>query len=169
MEKILSAYERGWLEAAIDGEGSLGLYFGHLKTSPRPRVNARLQIANSDERFVKKAQEIMGVGTIAHSKATQRRKTVYRLSVYSSKLRPILPQLSLVVKRRQQVLLEEAMSLLGKRYGRLGHAGGICRPLWKDRRLEEIKAELHRLNGGQVRPSTLLGLVATSTRQEEER
>lgn len=149
MEKVLSAYERGWMEAFIDGEGSLSLCYGRQKTSPRPRIDIRIDISNTNLEILKRAQQIWGGGSISTFEYTDgNRKRQYRLSCRSTIIREILPQLNLIVKREQKNLILEALSLIdrGGKGSRKGFQGGKMRPLWKDIRFAEIKLKLNTLN-----------------------
>jgi len=74
MNKILTEYEKGWLEAFLDGEGSLSLTFSKQKTSPRPRIDIRMDFSNTNYEIIKKAQEICGGGCIVSFDPKDNRK-----------------------------------------------------------------------------------------------
>jgi uncharacterized protein (DUF1778 family) len=109
----LNEYEKGWLEALFDGEGSLSLSYGKQKTSDRPRIDIRMDISNTNLEILEKAKKIMGGGSISSfTSFNDNRKKRYRLCVRTKIIRNILPQLDLIVKREQKKLLLEAASLI---------------------------------------------------------
>jgi len=163
MNKILTEYEKGWLEAFLDGEGSLSLTFSKQKTSPRPRIDIRMDFSNTNYEIIKKAQEICGGGCIVSFDPKDNRKKTFRLSCRSSIIRNILPQLNLIVKKKQQSLILEAAGLIegfGKG-SRKGFQGGKMRPLWKDKKFADIKKELNNLNKRGRIPSPYNLLIDT--------
>ncbi len=149
MDKKLTEYERGWIEALIDGEGSLSLCYGKQQTSPRYRIDIRIDISNTNLEILEKAREICGGGSISSFESfNDNRKKRYRICFRSSIIRNILPQLDLIVKREQKKLILEALSLIERRgKGSIqGFQGGKMRPLWKDIRFAEIKERLNNIN-----------------------
>lgn len=164
MTRILTDYERGWLEALIDGEGSLSLTYGKQKTSPRPRIDIRIDISNVCLPLLEKAKAIFGEGNISEFEPKDNiRKKVYRFSVRTNAIRNILPQLDLIVKKRQKELLLEAASLIGKggKGSRKGFQGGKMRPLWKDEKFASIKKELNLINRRGVKKGDASVLILT--------
>ncbi len=146
--KPLTEHDRGWLEALIDGEGSLSLVFAKQKTSSRPRIDLRIDISNSDLPLIQEAHRVCGGGAISTFQPHGNRKRTYRISFRTSIIRKILPQLELIVKRKQKQLILEAISLIEdfSKKPRRGFQGGKMRPLWKDQKFAEIKTELNILN-----------------------
>lgn len=145
----MTEFERGWISALIDGEGSLSLYFSKQKTSNRPRVNCKITISNTDIKLLKYAQKIIG-GSICKKPPKGNRKPSYVLSICSGILRDILP-LPLIGKKKQQKILIRALQLLdGKNRGGTktinGKRVGRTRPLWKDKKLAELKRQINLLN-----------------------
>lgn len=140
----LTDYERGWLEALIDGEGSLSLFSDRrphqkLGCSFKPT----LAIGSNDRPLVERARTIINAGSIRPNRAAARMNVLWQYTLQSNGLRWLLPQLSLLLKERQRVLLLEALDLLAARNGGQG--------LWhrdpnSGARLLEIKSEMTRLN-----------------------
>lgn len=135
----MSERELGWLEAAIDGEGTLTL---HRNKYSRPVKRGfawvpRLMISNTNLEFLNRARAIIGGGSIQSNRRKTPRKTCYALVVTSNPMRLILPQLRLIIKERHRVLLLEALALITQ-----------VRPVKPeaDARLEEIYQEIRRLN-----------------------
>jgi len=132
-------YTRGWIEALIDGEGSLSL----LKES-RPHFFAgctykpRLNIGNKSLPLLQRAQGIIGGGCIVHSKKRQ----IYLLDVSAGRLRWLLPRITLIVKEVQRLLLLDALQLLAARRG-----GRAQPPPAGTERLEEIYHAIRQTNG----------------------
>jgi hypothetical protein len=162
----LSDYERGYLEALIDGEGSLSLIFAKQVTSPRPRVDIRISITNINREILDKVKGIVGGGNISRKTPKGNRKPVYCYQASPTIIRWLLPQLNLIVKREQKQIILEALSMLTGVGGRRKNGGGgLMRPLWKDQRFAELKHRLNELNcrGNTKAESTLL----IHTRYEE--
>ncbi len=133
-------YEKGWISALIDGEGSLSL----LKVS-RPLFRdhytwvPRLSIANTCRKLLDCAKEIIGSGHIYLKKGKTYRSPFYQFECTSGTLRGFLPRIELIAKEKQRLLLIEAMDLLkNRKYGLKGDCGS--------KRLQEIYAEIRRLN-----------------------
>jgi len=135
----LADYAIGWTEALVDGEGSL-----MLRKQRRPHFacgynySPVLDIGNKNLLLLQKAQVIIGGGSITRSRKGQ----FYQLRVCANRLRWLLPQLSLIVKKRQRVLLLEALCILSKRKGGRGQP-----PPLGTERLEEIYQEIRKIHG----------------------
>ncbi|HZY95127.1 MAG TPA: hypothetical protein VFE98_09800 [Candidatus Bathyarchaeia archaeon] len=95
-------YDRGWIAALIDSEGSLC-----IRKLKNGGLYPNLQIWNTDRRFLEHAQRIIG-GTLCEVKPSNSlsKKRVYQLSLYQTLLMWLLPQVELIVKakRKRQVL-----------------------------------------------------------------
>ena len=110
----MSQYEKGWIEAMIDGKGSISL----LKES-RPHFKAgctykpRLNIGNKSKPLLFFAKEIIGGGAVILSP-----RGVNALDVSSNTLRWLLPQIQLIVKEKQRRLLLQALRILSRRVTR---------------------------------------------------
>lgn len=107
---ILTNYERGWLEALIDGEGCLEVRAE--KTKNGERYYCRLKIGNTCRPLMEKAKEICGEGQISVYVRPHPRRVSYTFSLSHRALRRILPQLSLIVKETQQDCVLKALKLL---------------------------------------------------------
>jgi len=107
--RIFSDYERGFLEALIDGEGNLGILKNHAPM---------IAITNTSYHFLYKAGIIIGENVeIKRGTPTRVRpenhKAFYRLRIFGQKeVENILSQINLLVKRKQQDLILQALSLL---------------------------------------------------------
>ncbi|MEK6883056.1 MAG: hypothetical protein AABY22_25755, partial [Nanoarchaeota archaeon] len=86
--------------------------------------------------------------SINRKKLKENRKPNYVLMTHTNGLRKILPQINLIVKREQQRLILEAISMLEKKEkgSFTGFRGGIKRPEWKYKRFLEIVNLMHKLN-----------------------
>ena len=142
--KQLSDYEKGWIEAAIDGEGSL--YFGKTKSKRYKRGftwNFCVEIANTRLSFLEKAIEVVGEGKIYEMGTSFRRcgfqaRKVYRFSLEKrNSIEALLFQIRLSIKEKQRLLMLEALSLTKE------HKCGFL-PNYS--RLEEIESEMRKLN-----------------------
>lgn len=140
----LTDYERGWIEALIDGEGSLSLF-----SDKRPHqelgcsFKPTLSIGSNDRPLVERARTIIGAGSIRANNAAARMNVLWQYTLQSHGLRWLLPQLSLVLKERQRLLLLEALDLLAARNGGRGR---WSRDPLSGPRLLAIKADMTRLN-----------------------
>lgn len=131
-------YNKGWIEALIDGEGSLSL----LK-EVRPTFKAgvtykpRLTIGNKDIRLLQKARRI-----IAHGCITKSGKGVYNLDVSANGIRYILPKIQLITKEEQSKLLLNALHILRRQT-----TWKKPRTLEELQQLEQIHQEIMNKNG----------------------
>lgn len=141
---MLTDFQKGWLAGLIDGEGTIGVYFEKQKTSSRPNVRCIITICNTNEEVLLFTQKITG-GSICRKQPKGNRKEVFVLTIWSKKLREILP-LPFIVKREQQKILIKVLSLLGDRGGRTKDNKPRTRPLWKDKMLLELKKKINNLN-----------------------
>ena len=82
-------YDRGWIVALIDGEGSLGVQKNGYPI---------LQIWNTNLKLLKEAQSIIG-GALKQVKTGElSRKPCYRLTMNKTLLSWLLPQIELIEK-----------------------------------------------------------------------
>ena len=132
-------YDKGWLSALIDGEGSISL----LKEI-RPKYRAgltykpRINISNKNRALLEKAKEIIGHGAILGPNG----KGVYNFDVSANGCREILRRIKLIAKWQQQILLLDALNILNRRCGR-------SKPPRTDEeisRLDKIAKTMRRLN-----------------------
>jgi len=146
MSDILSEYERGWLEALIDSEGCLYLGFRRERDGPLRSFQSRIVIGNTDRFLLEKAAMIIPASISEYSPKTSshhRRKQAYQLHWFSNTLRRILPQLKLVTKEKQRVLMLEALEILDRRKKSHPQTGFSENDT---KRLIEIEADFRRLN-----------------------
>jgi hypothetical protein len=131
-------YDRGWLSALIDGEGSISFLKEIRPNLPLGCVyKPRLNIGNQNLELLKKAQYLIG-GAIHKSK-----NDVYNLDVSANNMRRCLPELDFIVKKRQKVLIMKALNLLSER-----HRGRRNPTTDKERKeYEFIYKEIRRING----------------------
>ncbi len=135
-------YNLGWLSGIIDGEGSISL----LKER-RPWQKAgfqykpRLNIGNKNIELILKSQLIIGGGCIIGPNS----KGVYNLDVSANKMREILPKLRLIAKRKQKIVIMEALELLSFRHR------GRSNPMTKEeiKKFENLVKRIRKLNGGR--------------------
>ena len=135
--------ELSWLAAAIDFEGSIMLM---KRIEKRCSIGYTLipvvKIANTNkkllERFSFLTQAIIGNNEVGKTKLNN--KPYYCITMYSNKNRTILPLILpfLIGKKRQAILLLEALDILSKRY----HKPYSTR----NGRLDEIHSEIKLLN-----------------------
>jgi len=148
---LLSPYELGRIEAALDGEGCIGLHKEKIKGSKyrnHVRYREHVSISNTSPDFIRKARQIIGSATTWRATRQrggryEREKPIYRLLLSAGTIRWLFPQLSLSVKDRQRHLLLEVMQIKDSREKR-----GRFAPYTKDERyrFELIRRQLRRLN-----------------------
>jgi hypothetical protein len=148
MEEELSDYAKGFLEAAIDGEGSIML----MKTKRLDRRTGRawqpvVKVSNKSHKWLELVAELASGGRVDHI-CHNWKGELYMGYIYvmpRNVIRRVLPQLGLVIKERQRVLLLEALVILES------HKKGIMtynpeRFARDEKRLDEIRAEIKYLN-----------------------
>ena len=139
--EYLDIYEKGWIEAAIDGEGALCLIKqGRSKYRAGFTYEPRVDVANKSTAFLEKAKKICRGGAISNP----RKNGLRSLDMSSNLLRTLLPQIQLVAKERQRLLLLEALDILSRHV-----SPGKPRNDEELRRLEAIHVEITQLNGGR--------------------
>lgn len=139
--KELTQWERGWISGLVDGEGTI--YFG--KTSkPSSRgfhlYLVKLKVSNTCRELLEKVCDVIGTGWIGKNvDKRNNRKTVYVFEVGSNVMRWLLPQLNLVVKKRQKELVLRALDLLRE-------ASCIVDASEQHKQLDDLRLEMTRLN-----------------------
>lgn len=111
-------YNKGWIEALIDSEGSLSLLKEkrvHFKAGYT--YKSRLNIANKNRELLEKAKKIISGGAIIGPN----KKGLYNLDVSANSIRQILPKIKLINKEKQRRLLLKALDIL-KRHVTRGHS-----------------------------------------------
>jgi len=141
----MNDYERGFLEAALDGEGCLSFGKIHRRQKGKERLNRNFYwdiqcyISNTNLDWLLKIQKVINGGTIfkGSRKKNPNWKDFYRLDIPQSVLKRILPEIKLVIKERHRILVLEAMRLLSDH--NKWHSPN-------DSQLEEIYDEMKQLN-----------------------
>jgi len=149
---VLSDYNRGYLEMAIDCEGNLSLTKDKSDTAKRGYTwRPRVMVTNTNLKLLEALKDISGgLGKIILSRGQKGNyKAVYYWYLRPSEQRVILPQLSLTIKEEQRILLLDALLLLEEnRYS-------SSRSSKNDAGLEQIYLDLKKLNGKGVHQSYL--------------
>lgn len=125
MSRKLTAYQRGYLEAAIDFEGSLTVRKLKSKNgySHGYSIDPRGYISNTNIQLLEKVQKIVGDGSIVlHNDYVKKKKNnnwkpAYKYQFSRASLRRLLPKLNLIDKERQKKLVLRALTII-KRGGR---------------------------------------------------
>ncbi len=139
-------YDKGWLAGIIDGEGSLGLM---KEKRPRCKANCtykpRLTIGNTDIKLLIKVRKMIGGALIKHNhrfREDKNQKPFWNLDISANNLRFALPQLKLISKEKQRILLLEALHILKRHVAR-----NNPRNAEEIDRLEKIYQKIRKLNG----------------------
>jgi len=142
IDGILTQYEKGWLEAAIDGEGSIGIGKDSGKERASPAYFVQVAVTNTNRDFVEKAVDICGEGTVSVRRGTSTLsgRPIYLYWIPIKVLRVVLPQLKFTVKEKQRLLAIELLFLNS------GKPGGTKRPSWITEKMEEIWKEARDAN-----------------------
>jgi hypothetical protein len=102
-------YERGWLEALIDGEGSILVH----RDRKKQRGWLVFSISNTNRALLLKAQSLIGGKIRPYSDPNPRSRRQYLLAVYGKTLEWVLPQITLIVKEQQRQISLEIIHLRG--------------------------------------------------------
>ena len=110
----LSLYEKGFIEAALDGEGTIGLYKEKTEKVRRGFCwRVRCQISNTNKLWLEKIKRIIGAGHIGKDyRHRENHHQCYTLYLSANVTRQLLPQIKLVIKEKRRVLTIEALHLL---------------------------------------------------------
>src|SRR3989304_6140832 len=139
--------EQGWLEAIIDGEGSLALlherrpwFKDDLTWKPT------LSIANTSKELIERAKSLVNAGSISYRRPkNERYRALYQWQIHAETLRVLLPRIKLIAKEEHRVLLLEALDLLTLRKGsKLRYHPSADNGF---DRLKEIHNKIRTLNG----------------------
>lgn len=113
--KKLNDYSRGFLEAAIDGEGTLGLYKEKTCRSTRGFTwKVRCQISNNNKEWLEKIRMLTEAGYINNGidHKNPLHRPSYCLFFRVAEIRQLLPQIHLVVKGERQKIALETLPML---------------------------------------------------------
>lgn len=131
-----------WLSGIIDGEGCLSIRFDKQRTSINPAVKIEITIANTSKEFLDIIREIVGSGSINertfYEEENKKRSWVYRMP--TGTVRKLLPNLFLIVKEKQRIILLKTLSLIGKTHAPKKRNPEI------EKELIKLKQQLHKLN-----------------------
>lgn len=131
-------FDSGWIAGMIDGEGWLSLIKEkRLHFTAKCTYKPTLGVSNKNIGIINKAKQLLGSQTNHWVNGNG----VYMVAISSNLLRIILPQLKLIGKRKQQILLLEALDILSNHKGR-----GNCRTEKEIAQLENIYQQMHQLN-----------------------
>lgn len=146
LEKTLTDYERGFLEATIDFEGSLTVR--RLKSTGRYSHGYAIApmgfVSNTNIELLEKVQTMMGCGSIVvhqRYKNNEDYKPSYRYNFTRPALRCILPQIVLVEKKRQKEIVVKVLDIIkngGKYYPGKIMPGEVYQEL--DQMVDEIRS-----------------------------
>lgn len=107
---ILTEYEKGWLSAAINGEGCLSI----IKN--RGMYKPSLLIVNTSIKFLAEILKIVKCGGITKLYKPKGYKQCYILHIHDrNNLEGILLQVNLIAKAKQQKIMLQVIKLLDKR------------------------------------------------------
>lgn len=150
--KELNDFEKGWISAAIDGEGCIALnkVINRNRWGREPyRFRPRLYIGNNCYEFVLRCQEICGMGTIR--KQIKNGKPSYLFRLASNGIKELLTVIYpfLLNKRRHAELILKAIDVLEARelYG-ARHDFDALDESYSE--LQEICEKIKVLNGRRI-------------------
>ena len=146
-------YERGFLEAAIDGEGNISIGRARYRSRKEYSFRVTVSFTNTNSEIVEKFKRIVekAGGRCSIRKQTKQRKNwrqVYKATLYPNTLRRILPALDLVAKREQKKVALKALALLKENSQLTGYRGysPIAKKYWYNREKEaKVKKNLQQL------------------------
>lgn len=112
----LSSYNKGWLSGLIDGEGSIVLTKnnGAKRNKIGYTIAPYINIANTNVKLLNTVKKIIGEGSVRYC-GYGKNLEIYKYTLGSNGCRKLLPQLKLIVKDKQRVLLLKALQVLKSR------------------------------------------------------
>ena len=140
----LSDYARGFLEAAIDGEGCITL----IKCKRVDRATGRVWlpvvcVSNKSKKWLELVAELASSGRV--DKVSRNGPNKFSYIIPRHVARKILPQLGLVIKERQRILILEALVILASHYKGIV-TSSPTKFFVDEERLVGIKREVNFLN-----------------------
>ena len=130
--RTLSGWERGYLAGIIDGEGCVSFRGKTRKDGKHPVFRFQLSIDNTDKRIVHMAGEIIGCSPVSRRRYGKYKGICWRLRAGKEVISWLFPQLRLIGKEDQRLLLLEALEIFNN---------------GKDlAKLETIADKVHKLN-----------------------
>lgn len=145
---------RAWLACAIDSEGNISLTRTD-KIRKTPKYCAELRISNSDPRYIDrftmmtKMEDIPYCGRSYQTAYSGNRKPRHQLHYGNKAMKKLLPILLpyFTIKRKQAILMLEALGLLHQHLGGFGrYYGPVNNP-----RLEILHQGIHKLNARGIK------------------
>lgn len=141
---VMSKDQASWFAAALDGEGTLGLYYQLDKKTGKKYPRFHLVIANTNLEFLEHARAVSGVGCICATKREAPRKLVYQFQINGRrKVTPVLLQISpyLIIKRAvaQKMLVFDAKHQWYKHDPSVSARNALCS--WKDPTIRQRRLE----------------------------
>ena len=104
----LTQFEKGWIAALVDGEGTITLHRKKLKNGDIG-YHPRLMIGNTNKDLMEKTKQIVGSGHISCIKTSSKLKPLWTYELSSIPLGKLLPQITdflIVKKRRAEVVFD---------------------------------------------------------------
>ena len=139
----LTEREFGYLEGILDGEGTVTLCRQKRKRNWGDRsylMNYQycplVAISNTDTRMLQYIKDLLGDGSINPVKSLiiqrPKSKTVYRYVMTRPLIREILPQISLVVKEIQRLMLIDALEVFKRRVHERDYGTELLEAIYQD-------------------------------------
>lgn len=145
----MTEWQKAWLAAAIDGEGTIALNrsTGGIRVSRRGfSWNPQVIICNTHRGFCEFAMSITGLGRIQEVRRKVPYRTLYRWHVRGRSAKPLLLEVYpyLIIKKRHAEDLFEAIGWIEKsNYATARYVDFPLRKLWRN---------LHKLNARGRKP-----------------
>jgi hypothetical protein len=108
----LNQFEKGWIAALVDGEGTVTLHRSKLKNG-ETGYHPRLMIGNTNRELIEKVKTVIGSGHISRCKSKNEQKPLWAYELSSRPLEKLLPQITnhLIVKKRQAEIVSEVIKI----------------------------------------------------------
>lgn len=107
--------DKAWLAAALDFEGTIGLYKEKTNTKRGYTFTPEFIVANTKREIIEKVKSLCGSGYITERRYKQRKwNNIYIFTMHSNAIRRIIPQIKpyLIIKRQQVEVVLEALDLI---------------------------------------------------------
>lgn len=113
----LTDFERGWIAALVDGEGTITLHRSKLKNGGLG-LHPRLMVGNNDRKIIEKLNEVIGAGHVSVT-ITNKLKPFWVYELSARPLEHLLKQIanSLIVKRERAKVAERVIKINERFWG----------------------------------------------------
>ena len=132
--KILSEWDRAWLSAAVDFEGTLTIYKERTNCKRGFTYSPLFTISTINRDSIEKVKDILGTGYITIIKQTNDKwNDLYRYNCHSNTIRMFLPQIvdNLIIKKDVARLVLQGLDILSSFNPDKDDKMNKIKPIWE--------------------------------------